>query len=160
MYSAVVAVAARRKPVAKKTTKPPQPPQWSTATSLIRIRELYQRGEELLRRGAPDNERGAWSAAVDNAMASAFGRDSPEHESVLSAQAFTAINAKTTQTPPVAGEHSRSEMQRSLYSAACAVNRLRNKQGIGHGRPFLPDLTEADTRVAIQIMGTVAELLP
>lgn len=46
-----------------------------------------------------------------------------------------------------------------LYQSACAVNGLRNKQGTGHGRPFLPAVTASQARTAIEIMGVVAERL-
>ena len=47
----------------------------------------------------------------------------------------------------------------ALYSAACAVNNLRNKQGTGHGRPFPPGVTPSQARTAIETMGVVAERL-
>lgn len=47
----------------------------------------------------------------------------------------------------------------ALYQAACAANTLRNKQGTGHGRPFLPTVTQSHARRAIQVMGLVAERL-
>jgi hypothetical protein len=39
------------------------------------------------------------------------------------------------------------------------VNTLRNKQGTGHGRPFLPTVTSAEARTAVEGMGLVAERL-
>lgn len=47
----------------------------------------------------------------------------------------------------------------SLYQAACAVNTLRNREGTGHGRPFLPTVTQSQARLAIEVMGIVAERL-
>ncbi len=47
----------------------------------------------------------------------------------------------------------------ALYQAACAVNTLRNKEGTGHGRPFVPSVTGSQARVAIETMGIVAERL-
>lgn len=47
----------------------------------------------------------------------------------------------------------------ALYQAACAVNTLRNKEGTGHGRPFLATVTGAQARLAIETMGIVAERL-
>jgi hypothetical protein len=47
----------------------------------------------------------------------------------------------------------------ALYQAACAVNTLRNKEGTGHGRPFLPNITHSQARRAVQIMGIIAERL-
>lgn len=53
----------------------------------------------------------------------------------------------------------REQMDLALYELACAVNRLRNREGTGHGRPFLPSVTQADARAAIQSMGLVAARL-
>jgi hypothetical protein len=47
----------------------------------------------------------------------------------------------------------------ALYQGACAVNTLRNRQGTGHGRPFLPTITGSEARIAVEIMGIVAERL-
>jgi hypothetical protein len=47
----------------------------------------------------------------------------------------------------------------ALYQAACAVNTLRNKEGAGHGRPFVSSVTDPQARLAIETMGIVAERL-
>jgi hypothetical protein len=44
----------------------------------------------------------------------------------------------------------------ALYQLAIAVNRIRNKAGSGHGRPFIPDLTNAEIRAATEATGLVA----
>jgi hypothetical protein len=41
----------------------------------------------------------------------------------------------------------------ALYQAACAVNTLRNRQGAGHGRPFLPTVTGSQVRIAVENHG-------
>jgi hypothetical protein len=51
------------------------------------------------------------------------------------------------------------QMDLALYELACAVNRLRNREGTGHGRPFLPSVTQTQARTAIQSMGLVAARL-
>jgi hypothetical protein len=50
-------------------------------------------------------------------------------------------------------------MDLALYDLACAVNRLRNRQGTGHGRPFEPTVTQAQARTAVQSMGLVVARL-
>ena len=47
-------------------------------------------------------------------------------------------------------------MEVSIYRLGCAVNRLRNKAGSGHGRPFIPELTEQEVRAATEAAGLVA----
>jgi hypothetical protein len=50
-------------------------------------------------------------------------------------------------------------MERSLYEAACSINNLRNKQGTGHGRPWVPDLRPAEAKAAVELIGTISELM-
>ena len=77
----------------------------------------------------------------------------------LLGRAFTALNFATSVNPVVAGEQPQVRLQRSLYEAACAINALRNKQGTGHGRPWLPTVTDAEAKVAVEMMGCIAELM-
>jgi Abortive infection C-terminus len=77
----------------------------------------------------------------------------------LLGQAFTALSLATSQTPQQAGESPQVRLQRSLYEAGCSVNALRNKQGTGHGRPWLPTVSDAEARAAIQLIGIVAGFL-
>jgi hypothetical protein len=71
----------------------------------------------------------------------------------LLGQAFIAVGLcavkKTTPTP-------QEQMDLALYDLACAVNRLRNRQGTGHGRPFVLTVTPIEARAAVQSMGLVA----
>jgi hypothetical protein len=77
----------------------------------------------------------------------------------LLGQAFVALDLKTPENKPIAGEPPQHRLHRGLYEAACAVNTLRNKQGTGHGRPWLPTVTHEEARSAVQVMGVVAEVL-
>lgn len=78
---------------------------------------------------------------------------------MLLGQAFVALDLKTPADTPVNGGPPQHRLQRALYDAACAVNTLRNKQGTGHGRPWLPTVTVAEARHATQVMGVVGDLL-
>lgn len=78
---------------------------------------------------------------------------------MLLGQAFVALDLKTPAQSPVSGEPPQHRLHRALYDAACAVNTLRNKQGTGHGRPWLPSVTPEEARHATQVMGVVGELL-
>ncbi len=53
----------------------------------------------------------------------------------------------------------RAAIQQSLYLAACAVNRLRNAEGTGHGRPQMSNATDGDAKLASQISGLVSQLM-
>lgn len=77
----------------------------------------------------------------------------------LLGQAFVALDLKTPADTSVNGEPPQHRLQRALYDAACAVNTLRNKQGTGHGRPWLPSVNPEEARHATQVVGVVGELL-
>lgn len=55
------------------------------------------------------------------------------------------------------GTEPMNRLDRALYEAGCSINTLRNKQGTGHGRPWLPQLTDEEARTAIEVMGIIAE---
>lgn len=77
----------------------------------------------------------------------------------LIGQAFVALEMATPGKAPVQGEHQRCRLERSLYETACSINNLRNKQGIGHGRPWVPDLRAAEAKAAVEFIGAIAELM-
>ena len=77
----------------------------------------------------------------------------------LLGQAFVALEMVTTDQKPEKDEHPRCRFQRSIYEAGCAINKLRNKQGTGHGRPWLPDLKRSEVTAAIELTGVVSELM-
>lgn len=63
----------------------------------------------------------------------------------LLGQAFVAVGLCAVKK---AGLTAEEQMDLALYDLACAVNRLRNRQGTGHGRPFLATVTPAQARSA------------
>jgi hypothetical protein len=77
----------------------------------------------------------------------------------LLGQAFVALGLAIPAGTPPAGEPPKRRLERSLYEAGCSVNALRNKQGTGHGRPWLPSVTDDEARAAIQLIGIVASFL-
>lgn len=123
---------------------------------------------EALRRYARRAQRGIADAALvtgtakdlleataAHVLTERFGTyTSSDNFPTLLGQAFTALDLATTET---AGESARDHFDRRLYELGCAVNRLRNKEGTGHGRPFLPSVTDAEARTAIEAMGIIAE---
>jgi hypothetical protein len=63
-------------------------------------------------------------------------------------------------TPDTNGKNTVTErLEISLYELGCAVNNLRNKQGTGHGRPFLSTVSNAEAKAAIESMGMISEFL-
>lgn len=77
----------------------------------------------------------------------------------LLGQAFTALGLTTPHTPIQSGASPQQRLERALYEAGCAVNALRNKQGSGHGRPWLPTVSDAEARTMVQVIGTIAGFL-
>ena len=77
----------------------------------------------------------------------------------LLGQAFTALDLATPQTPLKGGEPPQRHLERGLYEVGCAVNALRNKQGSGHGRPWLPDVTNEEALAAVQMIGVISGFL-
>ena len=75
----------------------------------------------------------------------------------LLGQAFTALNMATPAEKPDKNEHPRRELERKMYELACAINRFRNKEGTGHGRPWLPDLTKEEVKSVVEFIGIISE---
>ncbi|MES2178013.1 MAG: abortive infection family protein [Gemmatimonadota bacterium] len=74
----------------------------------------------------------------------------------LLGQAFVALGLCVD---PNAAASPQDRIDASLYALACATNALRNKQGVGHGRPFPASVNTDEARNAIAGMGIVASRL-
>ncbi len=74
----------------------------------------------------------------------------------LLGQAFAALGLAVEKKD---GQSAHDRMDAALFELACSINMLRNKQGTGHGRPFLPTLSVAEARTAIESRGIIAERL-
>ena len=99
-------------------------------------------------------------AIAAHVLREVYNNDNPPHNFPAAlGQAFVALDLKTPEDKPVNGEPPQHRLQRALYDAACAVNTLRNKQGTGHGHPWLPSVTADEARHATQVMGIVGDLL-
>jgi hypothetical protein len=85
----------------------------------------------------------------------------PEHANfpALLGQAFVALELATPQDPVSSGERPQQKVERVLYQLGCALNTLRNKEGTGHGRPWLPSVTEGEARIAVELFGTISEYM-
>lgn len=77
----------------------------------------------------------------------------------LLGQAFVAVGMTTPQDVQQQGEHPEKSLDRALFDVACAINRLRNKEGTGHGRPWPPSITEGQAHEATELMGVIASRL-
>jgi hypothetical protein len=77
---------------------------------------------------------------------------SSENFPTLLGQAYVALDMATPEHPKVANE-------RAIYQMAIAINRVRNKEGTGHGRLRLTELKDYEGLSLIQSVGVVAEFL-
>lgn len=74
----------------------------------------------------------------------------------LLGMAFIALDMAVPELPVLPDEIPVRLMERGMFQMSLAVNRLRNKQGTGHGRPWIPTITEEEARAAVETVGTVA----
>jgi hypothetical protein len=97
-------------------------------------------------------------ATAGHVLTELYGTYSTDNFPTLLGQAFLALGLAAQRSQPDVGglEGARAAATVSLYELGCAVNRLRNRAGSGHGRPFVPDLTAAEIRAATEVAGLVA----
>jgi Abortive infection C-terminus len=81
---------------------------------------------------------------------------------------YQAFDLKGLATPPGPLVHTiendlhpdpQRRLEQTLYLAAVAVNKLRHAQGVGHGRPFPPTVSDLQAKAALDTMAIVSELL-
>ncbi|MGY0658123.1 abortive infection family protein [Bordetella bronchiseptica] len=77
----------------------------------------------------------------------------------LLGQAFTALGLATPSDAVVSGEPAHKRMERAAYELACALNALRNKEGTGHGRPWISGITPMQATFSVESMGNIASLM-
>jgi Abortive infection C-terminus len=77
----------------------------------------------------------------------------------LLGQAFTALSFATPTDPVITGEPINKRVERAAYELGCALNALRNKQGTGHGRPWVTSVTSSQARFSVESMGSIALLM-
>lgn len=53
----------------------------------------------------------------------------------------------------------RRRLAQLLYLLGVAINRLRNAEGTGHGRPFAPTVSDLEAKVAVEAMAIIGEFL-
>lgn len=77
----------------------------------------------------------------------------------LLGQVFVALGLATPKHPPETGEQPKRHLEREMFQMALAVNRLRNKEGTGHGRPWPTSVDDTYAKTAVENMGVIAEWL-
>ena len=47
----------------------------------------------------------------------------------------------------------KAQIEHGLFDLGCGINKLRNAEGVGHGRPYPPNLTEDEAKHATEVNG-------
>ena len=92
--------------------------------------------------------------ACDTSTNGSFPQGANFH--ALIGMAFMALGLEVPELPDQPGEAPVKAMERGLVYLAIAVNKLRNKQGMGHWRPWLPTITDEEAKASIEIIGCVS----
>ena len=74
----------------------------------------------------------------------------------LLGQAFSELNLSTPGGGAGTG-HPMQRIENAMYELACGINQLRNKQGTGYGRPWLPGISQVEAKTATEFMGVIAQ---
>ena len=77
----------------------------------------------------------------------------------LLGQAYAALQMATSQTPKAVAEPAIKDYERALFEMALAVNRIRNKEGTGHGKLHVTKLSIDESSSLIETVGIVAGFL-
>ena len=77
----------------------------------------------------------------------------------LLGQAYAALQMATPEDPKEDAEPAIKDYERALFQVALAVNRVRNKEGTGHGRPYNTTLSIEESSSLIETVGIVAGFL-
>lgn len=95
-------------------------------------------------------------ATAAHVLVTRYGQySSGDNFPTLLGQAFVALGMAVPNDGKI--ETPINRLDRGLFEAACAINTLRNKQGTGHGRPWIPTVSDLLARTAVETMGLVAE---
>jgi hypothetical protein len=77
----------------------------------------------------------------------------------LLGMAYMTLGLAVPEVPAQPGEPPHKGLERALFASAIAVNKLRNKEGTGHGRPWLPSLSPEDAKAAVELVGSLSSYL-
>lgn len=77
----------------------------------------------------------------------------------LFGQAYAALNMATPETPKTANEPAIKDYERALFHMATGINRVRNKEGTGHGKLCITALSTDESHSIIESVGVISEFL-
>ena len=77
----------------------------------------------------------------------------------LLGQAYAALQMATPEDNKIANEPAIKDYERALFNIATSINRVRNKEGTGHGRLCITALSDEESHSVIESVGIIAEFL-
>lgn len=77
----------------------------------------------------------------------------------LLGQAYIALNLAVPEQKNENTDPPIQLLEKAMFQTACAVNKLRNKAGTGHGRPWEPNLTNEEAKLATEFVGLISGFL-
>ena len=77
----------------------------------------------------------------------------------LLGQAYAALQMSTPENPKTKNEPAIKDYERAIFNMAIMINRVRNKEGTGHGRLCITELSENESHSIIQSVGIVADFM-
>ncbi|MEW8680737.1 MAG: abortive infection family protein [Candidatus Thiodiazotropha endolucinida] len=99
-------------------------------------------------------------ATAKHIIQTKFGSHPPNANfPTLMGQAYAALQMATPETPKEPNEPAIKEYERAIFNMAVAINRVRNKEGTGHGRLCISALSNEEAKSIIESVGIVTEFL-
>ncbi|EMH1504881.1 hypothetical protein DMB99_16960 [Proteus mirabilis] len=100
-------------------------------------------------------------ATAKHVIHSKFGSNIPININfpTLFGQAYAALQMSTPQTLKVANEPAIKDYERALFELALSINKVRNREGTGHGRLCITSLSQNESLSIIQAVGLISEYM-
>lgn len=100
-------------------------------------------------------------ATAKHVIYSKFGNQVPVNTNfpTLLGQAYAALQMATPRDPKEINEAAIKDYERALFDLALSINRVRNREGTGHGRLCITSLSQPESHSIIQAVGVVSEYM-
>ncbi|AIR67705.1 abortive infection family protein [Dickeya fangzhongdai] len=100
-------------------------------------------------------------ATAKHVIHSKFGNQVPVNTNfpTLLGQAYAALQMATPQNSKTANESAIKDYERALFELALSINKVRNREGTGHGRLCITSLSQNESHSIIQAVGLVSEYM-
>ncbi|MHC9462884.1 abortive infection family protein [Klebsiella pneumoniae] len=130
------------------------------------LTEAMRKYADRARRGAEDaallsgTSKDLLEATAAHVITQKFGTYPQQANfAALLGQAFIALGLATPEDKNENFEAPHRTMERGMFNTAIGINKLRNKQGTGHGRPWLPTIKESEAKAAIEMAGVISSYM-